>query len=77
MSICEACAKAKAHQKTLSSPQPTDPANEVNTGERRIYLDIATLKTPASSGTITNNNWRIMVDEATQLKFLAFCSNQD
>ena len=72
MPVCEACEKAKAQQKTLHAIEDEAIHVEMTLGERRIYLDMAKLKAPAGASTITNNNWRIMVDEATQLKFSAF-----
>ena len=77
MTICEACAKAKAQQKTYSKPEETVPQQTLELGERRIYLDIAQLKRPTGASSITKSYWRIMVDEATQLKFTAFFNTKD
>ena len=77
MTICEACAKAKAQQKTYSKPGENVPQQTLELGERRIYLDIAQLKHPTGASSITKSYWRIMVDEATQLKFTAFFNTKD
>ena len=49
MTICEACAKAKAQQKTYSKPTETVPQQTLELGERRLYLDIAQLKHPTGT----------------------------
>ena len=67
---CEACAAAKAKQKNVVKESTHVPASKA--GER-LFLDIATVKKPAD-GTVTNSkrNWRIIVDERTQMKFSEF-----
>ena len=77
MAICEACAKAKAQQKTYSKLEDNVPQQTLELGERRIYLDIAQLKRPTGASSISKSYWRIMVDEATQLKFTAFFNTKD
>jgi hypothetical protein len=70
MPPCEACTAAKAKQKNVpktSSKDPTSTTKETS----RIYLDIATIRR-VDKKAIYKNNWRIMVDERTQLKFSDF-----
>ena len=43
MRTCEACAKAKAQQKTFSKLDKHTPQQTLELGERCIYLDIAQL----------------------------------
>jgi hypothetical protein len=64
MQPCEACAAGKARQKNL----PTNTEHEVaKKGEDRIFLDISTIKTKDGKH-VYKSNWRIMVDERTELK---------
>jgi hypothetical protein len=66
---CQACAAGKAKQKNVSKASPHEPAKASN---ERIFLDIATVKSPADGPKVTKPHWRIMVDEKTQLKFSDF-----
>jgi hypothetical protein len=69
MKPCAACAAAKAKQKSVPKQSDHEPA----TGdERRVFLDIATVKQPKNGPKVHKANWRIMVDERTQLKFSSF-----
>jgi hypothetical protein len=66
---CDACAGRKAKQKKV----PKVSSHEVATaGEARVFLDIATVKGPEKGPNVTIPNWRIIVDERTQLKFSDF-----
>ena len=69
MKPCPACAAAKAKQKSVPKISDHVPATE---GERRIFLDISTVKKPKDLPAVIRPNWRIMVDERTQMKFSAF-----
>lgn len=70
MGVCESCTIAKAKQKNVVKASKHVPAEKPN---ERIYLDIATIKKPEGSFPMsTNNVWRIMVDECTQMKITDF-----
>jgi hypothetical protein len=66
---CESCAAGKAKQKNVPKLSDGEPAEE---GKIRIYLDIATVKRQEGQPKASKPNWRIMVDERTQLKFSDF-----
>jgi hypothetical protein len=42
-----------------------------------VYLDISTVKYKKGEPNITKNNWRIMVDESTNLKISHFYAKKD
>jgi hypothetical protein len=42
-----------------------------------MYLDISTAKDKKVQPRITKNNWRIMVDESTNLNISHFYTNKD
>jgi hypothetical protein len=66
MKPCDVCAAAKAKQKNV----PKDSDHEPATGsDRRIFLDIATIKKTKKGPLVTKPNWQLMVDEQTRLKF--------
>ena len=76
--VCEACTVGKAKQKNVPKSSTHQVAG--NAGER-IFLDVSTVKQPAVLGggeavgedrKLNKSNWRIMVDEKTQLKFSNF-----
>jgi hypothetical protein len=67
---CEACAAAKAKQKNVPKRSSMNPAN-TRKAKSRIYLDIATIKCPDKIQ-VYKNNWQIMVDKQTGLKFSDF-----
>ena len=71
---CAACAAAKAKQKNVPKYTENEPSK---TSNGRIYLDIATLKDYSDGPTGTMPNWRIMVDERTQLKFSDFYATKN
>ena len=66
---CVACAEAKAKQKNVPKVSDHEPTTDTN---GRVHLDLATIKTPKGGSKITKPNWRIIVDEKTQLKFSDF-----
>jgi hypothetical protein len=75
MRVCEACTMAKAKQKNVPKESGDhEPANEKG---RRIFLDIATIKQRKQGPNVHKGNWRIMVDEQTQLKFSGFYETKD
>jgi len=69
MMPCESCAAGKAKQKNVPKISEGKPAED---GKSRIFLDIATVKSKEGKPKATKPNWRIMVDERTQLKFSNF-----
>jgi hypothetical protein len=66
---CYACAAGKAKQKNVLKRSEHIPSAENN---GRIYLDIATVKRIKDGPKVSKPNWRIMVDECTNLKFSDF-----
>jgi hypothetical protein len=74
LKVCEACAKANAKQKNVVKYNPTHKA--AITFLRQVFLDIATVKTKGCQPTVTKPNWRIIVDEGTNLKFSDFFSTK-
>ena len=67
---CEACAAGKAKQKNVIKESKHDPANDSN---ERIFLDISSVRPKKDMKvTVTKPNWRIMVDERTQMKWSQF-----
>jgi hypothetical protein len=70
LGVWEPCTEAKAKQKNLPRHPDTPPSTK---DENRIYLDIATIKKTKKGPKIyKGSNWRIMVDERTQLKVSDF-----
>ena len=72
LKACEACAIAKAKQKSVpkisNSPKSTVPNG-------RIYADISVIRPPEKSDVkVTRANWFLMVDELTGMKFTSFHS---
>ena len=75
MKPCKACADAKAKQKNLPTHGEHVPSKNSN---ERIFIDQATVKAPkALKVTVTKPNWRILVDERTQLKMSDFYETKD
>jgi hypothetical protein len=75
LQTCESCAIGKAKQRNV--PKISDHVTSKVNGER-VFLDIATIK--GEKDGVTPNakkNWRIMVDERTQMKFSLFCETKD
>jgi hypothetical protein len=69
LGVCEPCTEAKAKLKNL----PQHPEAPLSTkDEKRIYLDITTIKKTKKGPKVYKGNWRIIVDERTQLKFSNF-----
>ena len=73
---CDACTEAKAKQKNLHTKMPEEvkKADEPN---GRVYLDITTIKKHKEFPAPTNPNWRMLVDEATEMKFSHFFKTKD
>jgi hypothetical protein len=69
LGVCEPCTEAKAKQKNLPRHQEAPPSTK---DENRIYLDIATIKKTKKGPKVYKGNWRIMVNERTQLQFSDF-----
>jgi hypothetical protein len=67
--VCEPCTDAKAKQKNIPRHPDAPPSTK---DEKRIYLDIAMIKKTKNGPKVYKGNWRIMVDERTQLKFSDF-----
>ena len=74
MKPCDSCAAGKAKQKNICKESDHQPAKNSN---ERIFLEIATLKSMPNGPTVTKPNWRIMVDERTQLKFSNFLDTKN
>jgi hypothetical protein len=66
---CESCTVGKAKQRNV--PKASEHVSATRPNER-IYLDISAVKKGADMKLTTKPYWRIMVDEATQLKFSDF-----
>jgi hypothetical protein len=67
---CEACAIGKAKQRNVPKESEHVPAKQSN---ERLFLDLSTIKAKKSvKMTVTKPNWRIMVDERTQMKWSHF-----
>jgi hypothetical protein len=58
---CDACASGKAKQRNVPKVSRHQPATDKN--EVRIFLDLATVKSPKDGPRMTKPNWRVMVDE--------------
>jgi hypothetical protein len=69
MRPCDACAAAKANQKNLPKESNHEPATG---SDRRMFLDIATVKKTKTGPSVTKPNWQLMVDERARLKFSDF-----
>ena len=79
---CEACARAKAAKKPLKVIQVKHKPKHQWGGKSRMFLDISTLKRQLRKKKhiklpINKPNWRLMVDERTQLKFSHFCKTKN
>jgi hypothetical protein len=74
MKPCDACNAAKAKQKNVEKDSDHVPAKE---NAERIYLDLSKVKAPEGIPQPGKPNWRIMVDERTNLKFSDFFGTKD
>ena len=80
---CEVCAEAKAKMKNL----PTRVQKVVKVVRPRVIpenpndlinLDISTIKAPKGVNvTVTKPNWRLIIDQRTQMKFSEFFATKD
>jgi hypothetical protein len=66
---CAAYTAGKVKQKNVPKDNEHVPSVENNC---RIFLDIATIKKVKDGPSVSRPNWRIMVDERTNLKLSAF-----
>jgi hypothetical protein len=71
---CLACTIGKAKQKNVKKKSEGIKSKEPG---GRVYLDISTVKDKKGEPKITKNNWRIMVDESTNLKISHFYAKKD
>jgi hypothetical protein len=71
---CEAHAAAKGKQKSILQISKGMPAKD---GKNCIYLDIAMVKQRRGMPRANKPNWRIMVDQRTQLKFSNFFNTKN
>jgi hypothetical protein len=62
--------------KTENLKKKSEGTKSKKTGGR-VYLDISTVKDKKGEPRITNSNWRIMVDESTNLKISHFYAKKD
>jgi hypothetical protein len=69
LGVCEPCTEATSKQKNLLRHPDTPPSTK---DKGRIYLDITNIKKTKNGPKVYKGNWRIMVDERTQLKFSDF-----
>jgi hypothetical protein len=67
---CDACTIAKAKQK--NAPKVSEHKAATKTDERRIFLDISSVKSNKQGQKPTKPHWRIMVDERSTLNFSNF-----
>ena len=83
MTPCGACAEAKAKQRSLPSRVETvrtvvNPKQRASVANGRIFLDISSVKSPKLlKVNVTKPNWRLMVDERTELKWTNFYDTKD
>ena len=69
---CESCAKAKAKSKGVSKNSPHKKSTIVN---GRVYMDLSSIKKPKNNPKIkslSNPQWRMIVDEKTEMKTSQF-----
>ena len=72
---CVACGVAKAQQKSVKKASTHEKATRIH---ERVYLDISTIKPPRDlKGKVTKQNWRLIVDERTGIKYSDFFSTKD
>ena len=71
MKPCKACTVAKAKQKSVA--QSSSHVKSTTPGER-MFLDLSSVK---EDGKKILKHWRLMVDEATGLKFTKFVTTKD
>jgi hypothetical protein len=69
MGTCLACTIGKAKQKNVKNKSEGIKSKEPG---GRMYLDISTVKDKKGEPRITKHNWRITVDESTNLKISHF-----
>ena len=67
--VCVAGAKAKAKQ--INVPKITRHIKG-SKEEPHVFLDLCTVKNKSGQVELTKTNWRIMVDECTEMKFSDF-----
>eukprot|EP00957_Ditylum_brightwellii_P030425 2304399-Ditylum_brightwellii.AAC.1 len=74
LSTCEACAEAKAKQRSLPTrvvKTVTVIKSKIKVGKvsEQMHLDISTIKSPAGVNvTVDKPQWLILVDERTDMK---------
>jgi hypothetical protein len=74
MGACVACTNAKAQQKSVPQESEHVPSTLPN---ERVFLDQAWItKTDKTVPMASTNVWRIIVDEAMQLKFSDFFTSK-
>jgi hypothetical protein len=74
MGTCLACTIEKAKQKNVKKKSEGTKIKEPG---GCVYLDISTVKDKRGDHKITKNNWRIVVDESTNLKISHFYAKND
>ena len=77
--VCEACAVGKSKQQFLSQISVSEP---LKNDERRIHLDISTLKLRPGAqgstiGTVSKPHWRLIVEAVNHLKHSEFFATKD
>jgi hypothetical protein len=74
MGTCLACTIGKDKQKNVKKKSEGIKSKETG---GRMFLDISTVKDKKGEPKITKNNWRIMVDDITNLKISHFYAKKD
>jgi len=75
LKACEACAVAKAQQKSAPKHSASNKSTELN---GRIFSDLSKIKAPKDLAiTVIRSNWRLMICEYTGLKFSGFFETKD
>jgi hypothetical protein len=69
MGTCLACTVGKAKQKNVKK---RSEVNKSVVPGGRVYLDISTVKSKKGEPKVTKPNWRIMVDESSNMKITHF-----
>jgi Reverse transcriptase (RNA-dependent DNA polymerase)/Zinc knuckle len=74
VTICYACAEAKARQKNIKHTNQMSLIDEKEKNAGRVHIDISSVQNNESAEVESTYKpyWRIMVDERTQMKFSDF-----
>ena len=67
--VCEHCATGKAKQKAVPQVTQGEPLKQ---GERRMFLDLASVKKKKGQPNVYKSHWRMMIDEKSGRKYSQF-----